>query len=63
MGCVSRDDALLAVSPWLTVVPPDPRFGDADMVVALVVAVGGRSSGLLEFPAPAGGFFPVRSSL
>jgi len=38
------------------------RFGDADIVVAFVVAVGGRSSDALEIAAPeVGGIFPVSS--
>lgn len=43
---------------------PEPRLGDADMVVAFVVAVGGRfSSELLDMAAPElEGILPVSSS-
>lgn len=63
-GCVSRlNDALLPASACAAPVP-EPRFGDADMVVAFVVAVGGRSSDVLDVVAPeVGGILPVSSSL
>jgi hypothetical protein len=62
IGCDSRcDDVVLLASGWLAP-GPEPRFGDADMVVAFVVAVGGRSSDALDMAAPeVEGAFPVSS--
>lgn len=43
---------------------PRPRFGDEDMVVTVVVAVGGRSLEARDIAAPdVAGSFPVNSSL
>ena len=43
---------------------PRPRLGDEDIVVTVVVAVGGRSFDAREIAAPdVGGNFPVNSSL
>jgi hypothetical protein len=43
---------------------PRPRFGDVDIVVTVVVAVGGRSFEAREIAAPdVAGSFPVNSSL
>ncbi len=43
---------------------PRPRFGDEDMVVTVVVAVGGRSLEARDIAAPdVVGSFPVNSSL
>lgn len=63
IGCDSRcDDVVLIASTWAAPAP-DPRFGDADIVVALVVAVGGRSSDARDMAAPeVGGSFPVSSN-
>lgn len=62
-GWVSRvKDALLLQSARDRPLP-DPRFGDADTVVAFVVAVGGRSSDDRDVDAPdLGGSFPVSSN-
>jgi hypothetical protein len=60
-GASRCDDVVLAASPWAPPAP-DPRFGDPDMVVAFVVAVGGRSSEALDIAAPeVAGIFPVSS--
>lgn len=43
---------------------PRPRFGDEDIVVTVVVAVGGRSFEARDIAAPeVAGSFPVSSSL
>lgn len=61
-GCVSRvNDALLLASTG-GAPAPEPRFGDADMVVALVVAVGGRSSDVLDVVMADAAILPVSSS-
>jgi hypothetical protein len=63
-GCVSRCCAALLLVSACAMLAPDPRFGDADMVVAFVMAVGGRSSVVLYVDPPdAGAIFPVSSSL
>lgn len=56
-----EDDTVLTASVCGTSSPL--CLGDPDMVVALVVAVGGRSSEALDMAAPdVGGSFPVSSS-
>ena len=61
MGCPSRwAEVVLAVSAGWE--PAKGRFGDEDMVVTVVVAVGGRSSESLDMAAPdVAGIFPVSS--
>jgi hypothetical protein len=61
-GCVSRGNAgMLGTSAGAEPVP-EPRLGEADTVVALVVAVRGRSSDDRDIPpADVDGSFPVRS--
>lgn len=61
IGCASRwAEVVLAASVgWA---PPPGRFGEEDMVVTVVVAVGGRSSESLDIAAPdVAGIFPVSS--
>lgn len=68
-GCASRDiKTLLDIKPLLlpstcVELGPEPRLGEAETVVALVVAVRGRSSDDPDIP-PLGvdGTLPVRSS-
>ena len=62
IGCASLcDDVVLLASTWAA--PAEVRFGEADMVVAFVVAVGGLSSDTLDIAAPeVDGAFPVSSS-
>jgi hypothetical protein len=64
-GCVSRGASeVLLLWPSACDEPgPEPRLGEADTVVAFVVAVRGRSSDDLDIAPPdAGGILPVRSS-
>jgi hypothetical protein len=64
-GCASRGNiAVLLLWPSACDEPgPEPRLGEADTVVAFVVAVRGRSSDDLDtFPPDVGGILPVRSS-
>ena len=63
IGCDSRCDDVELIASTGAAPAPDPRFGDADIVVALVVAVGGRSSDARDMAAPeVGGIFPVSSN-
>ena len=53
---------MLTASGWLAFAPV-PRLGEADIVVAFVVAVGGLSSEALDMAAPeVEGAFPVSSN-
>ena len=55
------EDTVLAPSVFCT--PPPDRFGDEDMVVTVVVAVGGRSSETLDTAAAdVAGSLPVSSN-
>jgi hypothetical protein len=61
-GCVSRGTRVLVLIPSAGADPVPDRFGEADTVVALVVAVRGRSSDDLDMPpAEVDGILPVRS--
>jgi hypothetical protein len=63
MGCVSLcEDVVLLASAWGRPFL-DPRFGEPDIVVALVFAVVGRSSDILDIAAPdVAGNLPVNSN-
>jgi hypothetical protein len=59
-GCASRGTTPLLFPSACAGLVPDPRFGEAETVVALVVAVRGRSSDDLDTDVD--GILPVSSS-
>jgi hypothetical protein len=62
-GCASRGARPLLLPSTCVELGPEPRLGEAETVVAFVVAVRGRSSDDPDIPPlGADGAFPVRSS-
>lgn len=62
MGWLSFCEVAVIVTSPACEALPEPRFGEADMVVAFVFAVGGRSSEARDMAAPeVGGSLPVSS--
>lgn len=63
-GWVSPSIRFVLIASVGDILSPRPRFGDDDMVVSVVVAVGGRSLDIGETAVlDVAGSFPVNSSL